>query len=55
VCEHVEYLDSDIHYAGRTSGDVVMAIPKRSSGGSAFYLWLLIPFLMARRFKQSEH
>ena len=53
VCERVEYLDSDIHYAGRTSSDVIMASPKRKSGGSTFYLWLLIPFLMARRFKQS--
>jgi len=51
VCERVEYLDSDIHYAGRTSSDVIMASPKRKSGGSVFYLWLLIPFLLIRRFQ----
>ena len=46
VCEQVEYLDSAINYAGRTVGDVVMPMPKKTSGGSVYYL-LCIALLLA--------
>ncbi len=48
VCERVVYADSDIHYAARTSGDVIIVSPPKKSGGSVWFLLLLMPLLMMR-------
>ncbi len=42
VCSQVDYIDSAINYAGRTSDDIIMPTPSSSSGGGGGGLGFLI-------------